>query len=271
MKWVKLFIVLVIGGVMGLAVGGYLGYHIGASDQSIDYSPVVKVVPVQEETHSTHTTPAPVETPEAAPAETPAETPEAAPAETPAETAPEAAPVSEAAPSGNVIEEFAITPNDQSEIMWIGYKTVLGQRISMKGGFANFSGKITVENEDPNKSFVEVTVDTTSIFSENTILTKVLKTDIFFDTAQFTEASFVSTKIEPADNGYLVTGNFKVKSETKGIQFPAIIERRADGVYVKAEFTIDRKMWNVGYDQFEDSVILKEAVISFEILAEPVK
>ena len=155
--------------------------------------------------------------------------------------------------------------------MWLGYKTVLGQKISMEGGFANFSGKITAEAEDPNKSFVEVAVDTKSLFSESSILTTVLKTDIFFDVAKYPEAKFVSTKIEPAANGYLVTGNFTIKDATQGIQFPAVIERRPEGVFVKAEFTIDRKLWNVGYDAYEDSVILNEVVVSFEVLAEAAK
>ena len=111
----------------------------------------------------------------------------------------------------------------------------------------------------------------TYFFSESTILTTVLKTDIFFNVAQHPEARFASTKIEPAENGYLVTGNFTMKGVTQGVQFPAVIERRPEGVFVKAEFTIDRKLWDVGYDQYEDSVVLKEVVISFEILAEPVQ
>ena len=282
MKWLQLLVVFVLGAAAGLAGGGYLGYHIGASDNSVDTAPKASVIPVQEEVRppAVTPTPPPAEETTAAPAEMPANTPVTPTAVTPAETVadtpitapatPAVAPEQPAAAAGKV-EEFIISPNDYSELMWVGYKTVVGQRISMEGGFANFNGKITAENEDPNKSFVEVIVDTKSIFSESTILTTVLKTDIFFNVAQHPEARFASTKIEPAENGYLVTGNFTMKGVTQGVQFPAVIERRPEGVFVKAEFTIDRKLWDVGYDQYEDSVVLKEVVISFEILAEPVQ
>lgn len=261
MKFVKMLIVFVLGAAMGVAGGGYLGFHIGASDNRIEHTPTATVVPVQQETRPP-VAPS-VETPAAPAVEAPA-----VPINTPAVTTAPAAPSQSAAAPAKV-EEFIISPNDQSQIMWLGYKTVLGQKISMEGGFANFSGKITSEGEDPNKSSVEVMVDMKSIFSENTILTTVLKSDIFFNVPQFPDARFASTKIEPAASGYTVTGNFTMKGVTQGIQFPAVIERRADGVYVKAEFTVDRKLWNVGYDAYEDSVILSEVVITFEVLAEP--
>ena len=264
MKFVKAFVIFVLGVAIGVAGGGYFGYHIGASDLRVETAPTATVIPVQQETHHTQA-PAPAPAATEAPA-----TPEAAvepPANTPAVAPGPEAPAPQEAAAGK-IEEFILSPNDASQIMWLGYKTVLGQKISMEGGFANFSGKITAEGDDPNKSFVEVVVDTKSIFSENSILTTVLKTDIFFDIANHPEAKFVSTKIEPAANGYLVTGNFTMKGVAQGIQFPAVIERRPEGVFVKAEFTIDRKLWNVGYDAYEDSVILNEVVISFEVLAE---
>ncbi len=157
-----------------------------------------------------------------------------------------------------------------SFIEWVGYKTLLGQRISMEGGFANFEGTLVVVDENPDESYVEVIVDMNAIFSENTILTTVLKSDIFFDVDNHKTARFASTKIEETDDGYLVTGNFTVRGITRGIQFPAVIERRGNNVFAAAEFTIDRKQWNVGYDQYEDSVILTEVVVAFEILAEPV-
>ncbi|MFA7693835.1 MAG: YceI family protein [Candidatus Hydrogenedentes bacterium] len=300
MKWLKFLVIFVLGGALGLAAGGYLGYHVGASDQRIDTAPVATVIPVQEERQmptkkATKEEPAAVAVEEEAVAavveeeaaaavveETPADAePEAAPVEEvpAADAEPEAAPVEEA-PAEEVIadnepettekiEEFIISANDDSELMWLGYKVVLGQRISMQGGFANFNGKLVAENEDPDSSFVEVIIDTKSIFSENTILTGVLKTAAFFNVGEHPEIRFVSTSIEPAEDGsYTVTGNLTMKDVKHGIQFPATIERRGEDVFVKAEFTIDRKLWDVGYDDFEGSPILKEAVISFEILAE---
>ncbi len=287
MKFIKIVLVFIVGAALGAAGGGYLGYHIGATNQAIKYAPAAGIVPVQQERPPVKksepvSVPAPQQAPALEPADSntpvgvtspaPPETsvtaspPQPAVSEAPAETPAAAAP----AESGKA-EEYVISPNDYSQVMWVGYKEVAGMKMSMEGGFANFEGKLTVGDNDPNNSFVEVLVDMKSIFSSNSILTTVLKSEAFFQVAEFPQARFASTKIEPADTGYMVTGNFTMKGVTQGIQFPAVIERRDGGVYAKAEFKIDRKQWNVGYDAYEDSIILNEVVISFEILAEPAK
>lgn len=276
MKYLKILVIFGLGAIIGVAGGGYLGYHIGSTNQAIKYAPSAGMVPVQEERR-------PAKVKEQDPPPKPAsETPEtetevniqietsdtevAQPTSVPEETA-----VTEPAPETGQVEEYVITPNDDSMIMWVGYKEVATVKMSMEGGFANFEGTLTVEDNDPAKSFVEVIVDMKTIFSTNSILTTVLKTEAFFGIDKFPQARFASTKIEPTDDGYMVTGNFTMKEVTQGIQFPATIERRDNGVYAKAEFIIDRKKWDVGYDNYEDSIILEQVVISFEILAEPAK
>ena len=235
----KIAFAFVLGGILGLAVGGFLGYEVGSSDPRIDTAPAVGVVATQDVVR-----PKP-----------------AAATETAAETVPAAT------PGGT--EEYVISPNDESELMWVGYKTVLGVEMSMEGGFANFNGSLSVVNNSPDESFVDFTVDINSIFSVNNILTGVLKGDQFFDVAKFPEAKFESTKIEATADGYMITGNFTLHGVTQGVQFPAKIERRGENVYVEAEFKINRKQWSVGYDSFEDALILEEVVISFKMLAEP--
>jgi len=242
----NIVIAFVLGGIIGAAGGGYLGYKMGSVDPRYDTATKV-------ESGEANVIKRPVES--TAKTETPAV------AENTIEATPEVA-------KGDT-EGFAITPNDASEIMWVGYKTVLGQKMSMKGGFANFSGKIVVKDNSPDESYVDVAIDIKSLFSESNILTGVLKTEIFFDAANYPEAKFESSKIEPTADGYLVTGNLTMRGATKGIQFPAKIERQGDNVYVEAEFKINRKDWNIGYDAYEDAIVLEDVVLSFKILAEP--
>lgn len=237
----NILIAFVLGGIIGAAGGGYMGYKLATVDNSIDTATGAGVIGKQEVVRP----PKPAAT-AAAPAD--AATPAAAAGST---------------------EEFAITPNDASELMWVGYKNVLGQRLSMSGGFANFEGRVTVVDNNPDKSYVDVTVDINSIFSESNILTGVLKKEMFFDAANNPQAKFESTKIEPTADGYMVTGNFTMRGVTKGIQFPAKIERQGKNVYVESEFKINRKDWNIGYDSYEDAIVLEEVVVSFKMLAEP--
>ena len=243
----NIVIAFVLGGIIGTVGGVYFGYKIGSVNDVIDRAKDSEVVEVQKIDRSSK----------------PAVAADNA-AEATSEPAAEATP--EAAKGGT--EGFAITPNDTSEIMWVGYKTILGQKMSMEGGFANFNGTVVVKDNKPDGSYVDVTIDIKSIFSVNNILTGVLKGDMFFDADNYPEAKFESSKIEATDDGYMVTGNLTMRGTTKGIQFPAKIERQGDNVYVEAEFKINRKDWNVGYDAFEDAIVLEDVVLSFKILAE---
>lgn len=264
MNYAKAAVIFVAGAAVGVLAGGYAGFTLGSTNRAIDRAPTASVIEVQpERERPTRRTPPDAEPPDVV------EEPEVVdPDETP--DVPDVPEPEPEAPVAGVVEEYAIRPNMESDIMWVGYKRLLGQRLSMEGGFANFEGTIVIEDEDPDESYVEVIVDTTAIFSENTILTTVLRSDVFFDVENHKTARFISTKIEEEGDGYLVTGNFTLRGVTHGIQFPAVIERRGDNIYAAAEFTIDRKRWDIGYDMWEDSVILNEVVVSFEILAEPV-
>jgi polyisoprenoid-binding protein YceI len=239
-------IAFVLGGIFGVMAGGYVGYKLATVNNSIDTADKVVVGDAGVVTRPTES----VDT-----------------AATPPDTA--AAPADAAPAAAGGTEAFVISPNDTSELMWVGYKNVLGQRLSMEGGFANFNGEVVVKDNSPAESYVDVTVDINSIFSESNILTGVLKKEMFFDAANHPEAKFQSTKIEPADDGYMVSGNFTMRGVTKGVQFPAKIVRQGENVYVEAEFKINRKDWNVGYDSYEDAVVLEEVVVSFKMLAEP--
>lgn len=250
----NLLIALILGGIIGAAGGGYFGYKLGSADDSIDRATGAGIVEVQQVNR---------------PSETSATEATTAPDTAATETSTDAASETTTAKAPGGTEAFVISPNDTSEIMWVGYKKVLGQRLSMEGGFANFSGEVVVKDNAPDESYVDVSVDINSIFSESGILTGVLKKEMFFDVANHPEAKFQSTKIEPTDDGYLVTGNFTMRGVTKGVQFPAKIVRQDENVYVESEFKINRKDWDVGYDSYEDAVVLEEVVVSFKMLAEP--
>ncbi len=79
-----------------------------------------------------------------------------------------------------------------------------------------------------------------------------LRSDDFFDTAQFPIASFTITKVEPLngrkDANYLVTGNLTMKGITKSISIPAQIAFDEQGVKITTpKFTIDRTQWDITY------------------------
>jgi polyisoprenoid-binding protein YceI len=162
-------------------------------------------------------------------------------------------------------ESMQYTVTEDSKVEWTGSK-VTG---SHDGTFEDVSGTITVMGGTPEGSKVDVTIDTTTVTSDNDDLTEHLKSADFFDVEQYPEARFVSTSIEPGDDGmYRVTGDLTLHGVTKQITFPADIEVTDSGASASAEFDIRRFDWNINYKGKADDLIRDEVVLRLDLRAE---
>jgi polyisoprenoid-binding protein YceI len=158
-------------------------------------------------------------------------------------------------------DALAITP-ENSKIEWIGSK-VTGKH---DGGFRQFTGTIDLVNAKAEESTVSVEIDTASIYSDNADLTEHLKSADFFDVEKYPKASFRSSKIvaDPAKGAdiYNVTGDLKLHGVTKSVAFPATIKVSDADVMVNADFSINRKDFEINYagmanDLIRDGVVMK--------------
>lgn len=95
-----------------------------------------------------------------------------------------------------------------------------------------------------------------------------MKSPDFFDVEKFPTATFVSTEIkaggDPAAAGstHTIKGNLTLRGVTKETTFPATIAINGKDVTGKAEFSINRKDFNIVYagkpdDLIRDGVVLK--------------
>lgn len=84
--------------------------------------------------------------------------------------------------------------NKHTYVLWsinhLGFSTQYGK------WYAN--GTLTLDKEDPSKSKVDVTINVASISTGLPELDEHLKSQLFFDTAKYPTATFVSTKVIPA-------------------------------------------------------------------------
>ena len=179
-------------------------------------------------------------------------------ADKPDATVAPAQPVGEAAPQGDVL-----TITADSKIGWVGSK-VTG---SHEGGFTDFDGRITLVGNDPTASSVNVTIDTTSLWSDTEDLTAHLKSADFFDVAAYPTATFQSTSIAAAPTGYVATGNLNLHGVEKSISFPAEIEILDGSVTVRASFSIKRFDFGIVYAGKADNLIRDEVAITFDLRA----
>ena len=150
--------------------------------------------------------------------------------------------------------EYKLT-GENTKIEWTGTK----KDGKHTGGFKKLEG--TVTNDDGWK--IDVTIDTTSIHSDNPGLTNHLKGGDFFGVKDHPTAKFVTSKIEKADKGYKVTGKFTLLGKEKEISFPAQI-KTGETFELKAEFKIDRADYGMTYGEGK---IDKEVAIKVEVKA----
>lgn len=173
----------------------------------------------------------------------------------------EAAPVSSSSPAVPG-EKYSITPGS-SKIEFVGSK-VTG---SQAGAFEKFSGAIDF-NGQPEKSKVNITIDTASVTTDAPELTQHLKTADFFDVAKYPRAIFVSTEIKPGGErgaSHTVTGNLELHGVTKSITFPATIVVEPGSVKVDSTFAINRKDFGINYAGGADNLIRDEVVLTLHV------
>ncbi len=174
-----------------------------------------------------------------------------------------AAPAPDAVPSPSQTRVFEVA--EGSTISFVGSK-ITG---SHDGGFHGFEGTVTLVDGDPEKSSVNLSIDTTTIWTDSERLTGHLKSPDFFEVETYPSATFTSTAIARTEDGYRVTGNLTLHGTTKSISFPATIEAGPDRVTAKAEFSLKRFDFNIVYPGKPDDLIRDEVVVRLDIVALP--
>lgn len=89
---------------------------------------------------------------------------------------------------------------------------------TVKGRFGGVDGKIELNENDLADSFVNVTIDVNSVDTRDEKRNAHLRSADFFDTEQFPEITFKSTKVESAgDDEFKVTGDLTIHGVTKPV------------------------------------------------------
>jgi len=87
----------------------------------------------------------------------------------------------------------------------------------VRGHFGNIGGSIVWNEGDITKSTVNVTIDTTTVDTGVAPRDADLKSDHFFDVAQFPTATFTSTSVSKSSGGLTVSGNLALHGVTKPV------------------------------------------------------
>ncbi|GAC1670579.1 MAG: YceI family protein [Candidatus Acidiferrum sp.] len=89
---------------------------------------------------------------------------------------------------------------------------------TVRGGFSNVKGTVTLDDSDITKSKVDVTIDVSTVDTREPNRDKDLKSDKFFDVAHYPTMTFKSSKVEQVSPGKLkVTGDLTIRGVTKPV------------------------------------------------------
>jgi len=120
-------------------------------------------------------------------------------------------------------------------------------------GFRVFDVEVDLDNENPENSTVNVTIDATSIDSRSDTFNGHLSGANFFDTANHPTITFTSTAIEATGESTLdITGNLTIKDITKPVTLAATINKAGNHpmrghamLGVSAETMVKRSEWGL--------------------------
>jgi len=174
-----------------------------------------------------------------------------------------------AAKQDNSIQKQTFVITETSKIEFVGSNVTKTQ----PGGFSNFVGKFEVAGDKlAAGGSHNVSIDMTSVFTNSDKLTQHLIGEDFFDAKKFPTARFeLKEAISKGDDLYQLNGTLDLHGVAKKISFPASV-KVAEGqklAKISAEFSINRKDFEIVYPGKPDDLIRDEVVIKLDLAAIP--
>ncbi len=122
-----------------------------------------------------------------------------------------------AVPARAAVETYAIDPVHSS--VGFSIRHILSK---VPGSFTKFSGNVTVDRDNLEKSSVDATIDVASVSTASEARDNHLKTPDFFDAAKFPTITFKSTGWKKtAADAYDITGDLTIHGVTKSVVLKA--------------------------------------------------
>lgn len=153
---------------------------------------------------------------------------------------------------------------------------------TVRGRFPDVRGTITVDEEDPESSGVEVTIDAAGIDTRNEDRDAHLRSEDFLDVEEHPEITFRSTRIEGAHDKpgepFRVVGDLTIRGETREVVLDATYEGTGEDpwggtrVGFSASTEIDRRDFGLRWNQaLETGGVLVANTVKIELEVQAVR
>ena len=114
------------------------------------------------------------------------------------------------------------------------------------GIFKTLKGTILFDEQHPDGSSFELTIDVASINTGNGLMNTHAKSAEWFDAAQYPLIKFTSKKIAKNAGGYTVTGDMEMHGVKKEMMLPFSFKSSGAAGTFSGTFTINRSDFHIG-------------------------
>ncbi len=145
--------------------------------------------------------------------------------------------------------------------------TIKNFGITVDGKLSGLKGDIVIDEKNPTRSTIDVTVDASTIDTKNDKRDKHLRNEDYFEVEKFPILRIKSTAITATKivGTYSLKANLTIKNITKEIIFDITVLPKGKGYLFAGSFEIDRTDYTVG----KSSMVLGDVVkVNLKVLAE---
>jgi len=143
--------------------------------------------------------------------------------------------------------------------------TVNNFGFGVDGSFKGLQGSIDFDPQNAAAGHFDVTIDASTVNTDNSLRDSHLKNDSYFDIKNYPRIKLASTKLAQTGSpgNYTFTGQLTIKDKTKEVSFPFTAVPANGGMAFKGSFKINRKDFGVG----GTSTISNELTVSLNVMA----
>jgi polyisoprenoid-binding protein YceI len=141
--------------------------------------------------------------------------------------------------------------------------------VPVEAKFKQFSALIDYDARHPETAKAQVNIATASLDIGDPEYNREVGKKEWFNTAQFAQASFVSSAIRPTANGTLaVSGKLTIKGKTADVAFPLTVRTDGGKQIFEGQIPILRLTFGIGEGEWSDtSMLANEVLIKFRVAA----
>lgn len=116
------------------------------------------------------------------------------------------------------------------------------------GKFGGLSASVKFDADNPASGLIYASIQSQTIDTDNGLRDKELKSDDYFDVANYPKITMKSTSIQKGSgaNAYIGIFDVTIKNKTKSMKVPFVFTQFSNEGTFTAQFTIDRTEFGVG-------------------------